>query len=156
MNNTITIYTDGSCLGNPGPGGWAFVISFNGRERLVAGGENNVTNNKMELKAFLEAIKAVDNIKAANQRIEFFIDSQYVIKGCTEWQKNWLKNNFKTKAKGGVKNKELWEQILPIYNINKVKHQINLNWVKGHSGNYLNDKVDRAAYAEAERIKHGG
>ena len=154
MSDIITIYTDGSCIGNPGPGGWAFVISFNEKERLVAGGENNVTNNKMELKAFLEAMKVVNNIKSANQRIEFYIDSQYVINGCTKWQKNWLKTNFKNKNKGSVKNRELWEQILPLYNVNKIKHQINLNWVKGHSGNYLNDKVDRAAFAQAEKIKN--
>jgi ribonuclease HI len=138
----IKIYTDGSCLNNPGNGGWAAIINFNNEVKKISGSVKDTTNNKMELTA---PIKALQTIKE-NQPIEIYTDSQYVRLGITEWVHKWVKNNWLTSKKEPVKNKELWIQL---YELNK-SHEIKWIWVKAHSGNVLNEEVDLLAKQAAE------
>ena len=133
----IKIYTDGSCLSNPGDGGWAAIISINGEIKEISGSEKNTTNNRMEL---LAPIRALKEMKQSDQ-IEIYTDSQYVKLGITEWINTWVVNNWKTSKKEDVKNKDLW---LELYNLNKSLN-IKWNWVKAHSGNTLNEEVDLLA-----------
>ena len=138
----IKIYTDGSCLNNPGNGGWAAIINFNNEVKKISGSVKNTTNNKMELMA---PIKALQTIKQ-RQPIEIYTDSQYVRLGITDWVHKWLKNNWQTSKKEPVKNKELWIQL---YELNK-SHEIKWIWVKAHAGNILNEEVDLLAKQAAE------
>ena len=138
----IKIYTDGSCLNNPGNGGWAAIINFNNEVKKISGSVKDTTNNKMELTA---PIKALQTIKE-NQPIEIYTDSQYVRLGITEWVHKWVKNNWLTSKKEPVKNKELWIQL---YELNK-SHEIKWIWVKAHAGNILNEEVDLLAKQAAE------
>ena len=133
----IKIYTDGSCLTNPGDGGWAAIISINGEIKEISGSEKNTTNNRMEL---LAPIRALKEMKQSDQ-IEIYTDSQYVKLGITEWINTWLKNSWKTSKKEDVKNKDLW---LELYNLNK-SLKIKWNWVKAHAGNPLNEEADSLA-----------
>jgi ribonuclease HI len=138
----ITIYTDGSCLNNPGNGGWAAIISINSEVKKISGSVKDTTNNKMELMA---PIKALQEIKE-KQPIEIYTDSQYVRMGITDWVHKWIKNNWQTSKKEPVKNKELWIQL---YDLNKY-HEIKWIWVKAHAGNILNEEVDLLAKQAAE------
>jgi len=138
----ITIYTDGSCLDNPGNGGWAAIININNDVKKISGCVKNTTNNKMELMA---PIKALQEIKE-RQSIEIYTDSQYVKLGITDWVHKWIKNNWQTSKKEPVKNKELWIQL---YDLNK-SHEIKWIWVKAHAGNILNEEVDLLAKQAAE------
>ena len=138
----IKIYTDGSCLKNPGNGGWAAIINDDGDIKRVSGSEKNTTNNRMELMAPLNALKGMD----PNKEIEIYTDSQYVKLGITEWINSWMKNNWKTSKKEDVKNKDLW---LQLYNLNQL-FKIKWNWVKAHAGNPLNEEVDLLARKAAE------
>ncbi len=133
----IKIYTDGSCLVNPGNGGWAAIINSDGNVKKISGNEKNTTNNRMELMATISALKEI----SSNENIEIYTDSQYVKLGITEWINNWLKNNWKTSKKEGVKNKDLW---LELYNLDK-SLSVKWNWVKAHAGNPLNEEVDLLA-----------
>ena len=138
----IIIYTDGSCLENPGNGGWAAIISDNGNTKKISGNEKNTTNNRMELMAPINALKDID----PKEEIEIYTDSQYVKLGITEWINTWIKNNWKTSKKEDVKNKDLW---LQLYNLNQ-SFKIKWNWVKAHSGNPLNEEVDFMAKKAAK------
>ena len=138
----IKIYTDGSCLNNPGNGGWAAIININDDIKKISGSVKDTTNNKMELMA---PIKALQTIKE-KQPIEIYTDSQYVRLGITDWVHKWIKNNWLTSKKEAVKNKELWIQL---YDLNK-SHEIKWIWVKAHSGNILNEEVDLLAKQAAE------
>ena len=138
----ITIYTDGSCLNNPGDGGWAAIININNDVKKISGSVKDTTNNKMELMA---PIKALQEIKE-KQPIEIYTDSQYVRMGITDWVHKWIKNNWQTSKKEPVKNKELWIQL---YDLNKY-HEIKWIWVKAHAGNILNEEVDLLAKQAAE------
>ena len=138
----ITIYTDGSCLNNPGDGGWAAIININNEVKKISGSVKETTNNKMELMA---PIKALQEIKE-RQPIEIYTDSQYVKLGITDWIHKWIKNNWQTSKKEPVKNKELWIQL---YDLNK-SHEIKWIWVKAHSGNIINEEVDLLAKQAAE------
>ena len=138
----ITIYTDGSCLNNPGNGGWAAIININSDVKKISGSVKDTTNNKMELMA---PIKALQEIKE-KQPIEIYTDSQYVRMGITDWVHKWIKNNWQTSKKEPVKNKELWIQL---YDLNKY-HEIKWIWVKAHAGNILNEEVDLLAKQAAE------
>ena len=138
----IKIYTDGSCLNNPGNGGWAAIINVNGVIKKISGSVKNTTNNKMELMA---PIKALQEIKG-NEQIEIFTDSQYVKLGITDWVHKWIKNNWQTSKKESVKNKELWVQLYELNNLCDVKWI----WVKAHAGNVLNEEVDLLAKQAAE------
>ena len=138
----IEIYTDGSCLKNPGNGGWAAIIIINGDFKKISGNEKNTTNNRMELMAPINALK---NIKS-EEEINIYTDSQYVKLGITEWINTWLKNNWQTSKKEQVKNKDLW---LELYNLNKSLN-VKWNWIKAHAGHPLNEEVDLLAKKAAE------
>ena len=138
----ITIYTDGSCLNNPGNGGWAAIISINDEVKKISGSVKDTTNNKMELMA---PIKALQGIKE-QQPIEIYTDSQYVRLGITDWVHKWMKNNWQTSKKEPVKNKELWIQLYELTN----SFDIKWIWVKAHAGNLLNEEVDLLAKQAAE------
>ena len=133
----IKIYTDGSCLQNPGNGGWAAIINSDGNVRKISGNEKNTTNNRMELMATISALKEI----SSNEDIEIYTDSQYVKLGITKWINNWLKNNWQTSKKEDVKNKDLW---LELYDLNKSLN-VKWNWVKAHAGNPINEEVDLLA-----------
>jgi len=133
----ITIYTDGSCLGNPGKGGWAAIILIEEKKIKIKGRKKNTTNNQMELMAPIQALKKIPSGK----KVEIYTDSKYVKMGITEWIKNWKKNNWKNSSKKKVKNIELWKEL---DNLSE-KHQIKWSWVKGHSGNIFNEEVDQLA-----------
>ena len=138
----IKIYTDGSCLNNPGNGGWAAIINVNGMIKKISGSVKDTTNNKMELMA---TIKALQEIKG-NEQIEIYTDSQYVRLGITDWVHKWIKNNWQTSKKESVKNKELWVQLHELNNLCDIKWI----WVKAHAGNVLNEEVDLLAKQAAE------
>jgi len=138
----IKIYTDGSCLNNPGDGGWAAIINTNGDVRKISGSVKDTTNNKMELMAPIKALQAVKG----NEQIEIYTDSQYVRLGITDWVHKWIKNNWQTSKKEPVKNKELWVQLHELNNSSDVKWI----WVKAHAGNTLNEEVDLLAKQAAE------
>ena len=133
----IKIYTDGSCMSNPGNGGWAAIININGKIKKISGNEKNTTNNRMELMA---PIKALKNINSKDP-IEIFTDSKYVKNGITEWINTWVLNNWKTSKKENVKNKDLWLEL------HKLNQSLNVkwNWVKAHAGDPLNEEVDMLA-----------
>jgi len=133
----LTIYTDGACKGNPGPGGWGAVLLFNNNRKEIWGGEVQTTNNRMELKAAIEALSAVRE----RCQIDLHTDSQYVRKGITEWMKNWIKNGWRTASKTPVKNADLWQQL----NDAVASQDVVWHWVKGHSGDPLNELADELA-----------
>ena len=133
----ITIYTDGSCLTNPGNGGWAAIINENNQIKKISGNEKNTTNNRMELLAPINALKGIKT----GSKIKVYTDSQYVKNGITEWITIWLSNNWKTSKKEDVKNKDLW---IELYNLTK-SFNIEWIWVKAHDGNSLNEEVDLLA-----------
>ena len=133
----IKIYTDGSCLKNPGDGGWAAIINKDNEIKRISGSEKNTTNNRMELLAPINALKEM----YPNEQIEIYTDSQYVKLGITEWINSWVTNNWKTSKKEDVKNKDLWVEL---YNLNK-SLDVKWNWVKAHAGNSMNEEVDSLA-----------
>ena len=143
----ITIYSDGSSLGNPGPGGWGTILEFNGHTKELSGGELHTTNNKMELKGAIEGLKALK--EPCN--VKLISDSKYVVQAINEWLPNWIKNNWKTAGKKPVKNIELWEEYLLV----SKKHSIKAIWVKGHAGHDQNERCDILARTEAELIQSG-
>ena len=138
----IKIYTDGSCLKNPGNGGWAAIININDEIKKISGSVKDTTNNKMELMAPIMALQEIGK----NNEIEIYTDSQYVRLGITEWIHKWIKNNWQTSKKEPVKNKELWMQL---YELTK-SYKIKWIWVKAHAGNALNEEVDLLAKKAAE------
>ena len=137
----IKIYTDGSCLGNPGNGGWAAIIIEDEKKTHIKGRKKDTTNNQMELLAPIKALKKIP--KGSN--VQIFTDSKYVKSGITEWIHNWKKNGWKTANKQPVKNKELWTELDNLTNEFKIKW----SWVKSHSNNALNNEVDLIARKEA-------
>ncbi len=143
--NIVEIHTDGACLGNPGPGGWAALLRCKGREREVVGGEADTTNNRMELMAAIAALEALSEPCT----ITLHTDSQYVRQGITLWMANWLRRGWKTSAGAAVKNRDLWERL----HAAAQRHVIDWRWVKGHSGNIDNDRVDVLARDEAVKLR---
>ena len=133
----IKIYTDGSCLGNPGNGGWAAIIISDGKKSQIKGNKKNTTNNQMELLAPIQALKKIPK----GSKVQIFTDSKYVKSGITEWIHNWKKNEWKTSNKKKVKNIELWTELDFLSN----QFEINWNWVKAHSTDKLNNQVDLIA-----------
>ena len=134
----ITIYTDGACSGNPGIGGWgAVILEINKEDIFLNGGNDNTTNNRMELTAAIEALRYFED----RQTITLITDSKYVKDGIQSWIQNWKKNGWKTAAKKPVKNKELWIDLDQLIS----KHTISWKWVKGHAGNIHNEKADYLA-----------
>lgn len=138
--NTIEIYTDGACKGNPGPGGWgALLRSPTGQEKEICGGELNTTNNRMELTAVIEALRA---LKRPCQ-VALYLDSEYVRKGITEWIHGWKARGWRTAAKQPVKNADLWQQLDGL--THDGVHHITWHWVKGHAGHVDNERADGLA-----------
>ena len=133
----IKIYTDGSCLTNPGDGGWAAIINIDGEIKKISGNEKNTTNNRMELMAPINALKYINS----EGQIEIFTDSKYVKNGISEWINTWVLNNWKTSKKEDVKNKDLW---IELYKLNQSLN-VKWNWVKAHAGDTLNEEVDMLA-----------
>ena len=133
----IIIYTDGSCLTNPGSGGWAAIINENNKKKIISGNEKNTTNDRMELLAPINALRGIKS----GPKIKIYTDSQYVKNGITEWINKWLSNDWKTSKKEDVKNKDLW---IELYNLTKFL-DIQWIWVKAHDGNPLNEEVDLLA-----------
>jgi|TARA_Y100000768_G_scaffold119067_1_gene87952 ribonuclease HI len=141
---TVNIYTDGACRGNPGDGGWGALIEYEDVSKEYFGGEKNTTNNKMELRAAIEALKALKEPCIVN----LTTDSKYVMQGITLWIENWKKNNWKNSAKKDVKNKDLWVQLDEYV----LKHNVNWHWVKGHSGHKQNEIADQLANKGIDNI----
>ena len=143
----VTIYTDGACSGNPGPGGWGVYFLSKNHTKKLHGHDLDTTNNRMELLAAIEALRA---LKQASH-VELWTDSQYVQKGITEWMTNWKLRGWKTAKREPVKNVDLWQAL----DAEVAKHQVSWHWVKGHSGHSDNDRVDALAnYAIDELLRH--
>lgn len=144
----VEVHTDGACLGNPGPGGWAALLRWREIERELAGGETDTTNNRMELMAAIGALEALRE----PCDVILTTDSQYVRQGITLWMANWLRRGWKTSAGDVVKNRDLWERLHAAAG----RHSVDWRWVKGHSGHPDNERVDELARDEAIRIKQLG
>jgi ribonuclease HI len=133
----VVLYTDGACRGNPGPGGWGVLMTYGSKRRELCGGEDETTNNRMELMA---AIAGLEALKRACH-VDIYTDSQYVRKGITEWIHGWKKNGWKTSAKKDVKNRDLWQRL----DDSIARHGVNWHWVKGHAGHPGNERADALA-----------
>lgn len=145
---TVELFTDGACSGNPGPGGWAFLLRHpkSGKAVERSGGERETTNNRMELTAVIEGLAALTRASV----VELYSDSQYVLKGLNEWMPGWKRKGWRTASKQPVKNVDLWKQLDELQN----GHEIRFHWVKGHAGHPENERVDELAVIERDR--HAG
>lgn len=137
MSKIVEIYTDGACSGNPGPGGWGALLLYNGHEKELCGGEEETTNNRMEMVA---VIKALEALKKPSQ-VRLYTDSTYVMDGITKWLEGWKAKGWKTAAKKPVKNQDLWQEIDALVG----KHSVEFVWVKGHAGDEGNERADELA-----------
>ena len=142
----VQIFTDGACKGNPGPGGWAALLRNGTTEKEIHGGEPETTNNRMELTAVIEALRALKQ----PCDVELHSDSKYVIDGITQWIHGWKKRGWKNASKDPVKNQDLWQML----DQETSRHKISWHWVRGHDGHYENERVDDIARAQAEMIAH--
>ncbi|MFM9889566.1 MAG: ribonuclease HI [Rickettsiales bacterium] len=140
----ITLYTDGACRGNPGPGGWAALLFYDKHVREISGGEAATTNNRMELMATIRGLKMLKEPCA----VAIYTDSKYVLDGFTQWLPGWEKRGWKTADKKPVKNVDLWQALV----LAAEPHQLKWHWVKGHSGDTHNDRVDALAVAESRKF----
>lgn len=141
----VDMWTDGACSGNPGPGGWGALIRFGEHEKELYGGEEDTTNNRMELLAAIEGLNALKH----ECEVDLYTDSQYVKGGMTGWIFGWKKNGWKTSAKKPVKNAELWQRLDEAVN----RHKVNWHWVKGHAGHAENERADELARSGMEPFK---
>ncbi|GAB2570893.1 ribonuclease HI [Dyella jejuensis] len=141
----VEAFTDGACLGNPGPGGWAALLRAKGSERMLSGGEAQTTNNRMEL---LAAIHALEALKHPCQ-VTVTTDSRYVMQGMEEWVPRWIINGWRTADKKPVKNQDLWQRLAAVV----ARHQVRWKWVRGHAGHAENERVDQAARQQAEQFR---
>ena len=143
----IELFTDGACSGNPGPGGWAFILRHvsTGREIEVSEGERHTTNNRMELKAAIKGLRRL----TGPSRVDLFSDSQYVVKGLSTWMDSWKANGWRRGKTGVVKNLDLWQELDELRQV----HDLNPVWVRGHDDHPENERCDRLAVAAAERVK---
>jgi len=142
----VYIYTDGACIGNPGPGGWAAILKSGNHYREISGGEKYTTNNKMELTAIIKGLEALK--KRCNVKI--YTDSKYIHDAINKkWIEKWIKSNWLNSAKKPVKNRELWERLIELLN----NHEVKIFWVKGHSGHIENERCDLLARQEAIKRK---
>jgi ribonuclease HI len=145
MTERVTIYTDGACSGNPGPGGWAALLLFDGREKELSGGEALTTNNRMELMAAISALEALTRPAA----VDLYTDSQYVQQGVTSWIKGWKARGWKTAERKPVKNEDLWRRL----DAARAGHEVKWRWVRGHADDPLNHRVDALAVAAMSPFK---
>ncbi len=143
--SSVEMFTDGSCLGNPGPGGWGTIMRYGGTEKEMSGGEPDSTNNRMELLATIRGLEALTRPMS----VDIYTDSTYVRDGITKWIHNWKRNGWKTSAKKPVKNDDLWR----LLDAAMVKHDVRLHWVKGHAGHPENERADDLARGAAEAIR---
>jgi ribonuclease HI len=144
----VTIYTDGACSGNPGPGGWGAILFFNGTEKEISGGEAHTTNNRMEIRAAIEGLNALKRACA----VDLFTDSQYVRQGITQWMHNWKRRGWRTADNKPVKNEDLWRELDEAAG----RHDVAWHWVKGHAGDPINIRVDELAVAAMKPFKKQG
>lgn len=147
MNDYVEIYADGACKGNPGPGGWGAWLQYNGNEKSICGGEDNTTNNRMELTA---VIRALETLKRPS-KVKIYTDSSYVQKGMTEWIAGWKAKNWRTADKKPVKNDDLWKTLDTLAST----HQVEWIWVRGHNGNDGNERADALANEGVARFLSG-
>lgn len=141
---SVTIHSDGACEGNPGPGGWAAVLDYNGHVGQISGGEIATTNNRMEIRAAIEALRKLKE----PCEVQFFTDSEYLKNGITIWIKAWKRKNWK-KGQKPIKNADLWQQLDEAASL----HKVTWHWVRGHSGDAKNETCDRLAVAEISKIR---
>lgn len=134
---SIDVFTDGACSGNPGPGGWGALLRFNGHERELYGGEDETTNNRMELMAAIMALETLTE----RCHVDLYTDSKYVMEGINTWIANWKKNGWRTAAKKPVKNADLWQRLDEANG----RHEVSWHWVKGHAGHEGNERADELA-----------
>ena len=144
QGDRVTIHTDGSCLSNPGPGGWAAILRWRDNEREIVGYEPDTTNNRMELMAAIMRLNAITRAMP----IDLHTDSRYVMNGVKEWMPRWKANGWKTASKKPVANQDLWQQLDEAVS----RHRIRWHWVKGHAGDELNERCDQLARTAAESI----
>jgi ribonuclease HI len=147
MSDTVEVWTDGACSGNPGPGGWGAILTFNGVEKELSGGEPLTTNNRMELMAAIAALEALKRPVT----VALHTDSQYLRQGITGWIHGWKKNGWKTADRKPVKNAELWQRLEAALG----RHKIEWKWVKGHAGDEMNERADALARAGMAPFKGG-
>ena len=143
--NTVEIFTDGACSGNPGPGGWGALLRYRESEKELSGGEAESTNNRMELMAAIMALESLTR----PIKVSLYTDSTYVRDGITKWIHGWRKNGWKTAAKKAVKNVDLWQRL----DLAAQQHTIHWQWIKGHSGHAENEECDHLAQEEARKIQ---
>ncbi len=143
MSQTVVMYTDGACKGNPGPGGWGVVLHYGDHEKHLCGGDPMTTNNRMELMAAIEGLAALKR----SCQVELFTDSVYVKDGITRWMANWKQNGWKTAAKKPVANQDLWERLDQL----TASHSVHWHWVKGHAGHPGNELADALANQGVEQ-----
>ena len=141
--NTVQMYTDGACSGNPGPGGWGLVLRWNGHEKELSGGEPDTTNNRMEMMAVIKGLEALKR----DSTVEIYTDSKYVLQGVTEWLEGWKAKGWKTASKKPVKNQDLWQELDSLLQ----NHNVTFHWVKGHAGHPENERADALATSAIER-----
>ena len=144
----VVVYTDGACSGNPGPGGWGALLVYNGVERELSGGEALTTNNRMELTAAIESLRALKRPCA----VDLFTDSQYVMQGITSWMANWKRRGWRTADNKPVKNEDLWRALDEAAG----RHQVRWHWVRGHADDAMNNRVDQLAVAAMKPFKESG
>lgn len=137
MSNRVTIFTDGACSGNPGPGGWGAILSYGGKVKELKGGEGETTNNRMELLAAISALEALTRSCA----VDLTTDSEYVKNGITQWIHGWKRNGWRTSAKKPVKNEDLWRRLDEAV----ARHEVAWHWIKGHAGHAENERADELA-----------
>ncbi len=143
---TVTLYTDGACSGNPGPGGWGAILEYNGIEKELSGGEESTTNNRMELIAVISGLQALKEPCI----VELYSDSKYVIDGLSKgWAEGWKKNGWRKADKKPALNPDLWEMLLDLVS----QHQVRYHWVKGHAENPKNNRCDALAVAESKKFQ---
>lgn len=145
MSDRVLIHTDGACLGNPGPGGWAALLRYGGRERELSGAEAGTTNNRMELMAAIAALEALSR----PCKVALYTDSRYVQQGIGEWLPRWQARGWRTADGKPVKNQDLWQRLAAA----AAGHQVDWHWVRGHSGHAENERVDQLARAAAETLR---
>jgi ribonuclease HI len=146
--NTVWVYTDGACRGNPGPGGWAALLRYRGQEQALSGAERDTTNNRMELTAAIRALAALKR----RCRVELTTDSEYVRNGITLWLPRWKQRNWRTAGRKPVKNLDLWQELERLV----AAHDVGWHWVRGHAGHPENERVDRLASAAIDRLLSPG
>ncbi|MBH3439226.1 MULTISPECIES: ribonuclease HI [Pseudomonas] len=145
MSDIVEIYTDGACKGNPGPGGWGALLVYKGNERELWGGEAVTTNNRMELMAAIRALEALKR----SCHVRIVTDSEYVMRGITEWLRGWKSRGWKTAAKQPVKNADLWQAL----DAQVARHEVEWEWVRGHTGHHGNERADQLANRGVDEIR---